>query len=52
MTCWSYIPTEIEDVPKTILQPINAWNDSDKYRTQAQDLIKRFEHNFEKLVQK
>ncbi|WP_249689278.1 phosphoenolpyruvate carboxykinase (ATP) [Staphylococcus lugdunensis] len=44
-----YIPTEIEDVPKTILQPINAWNDPDKYRTQAQDLIKRFEHNFEKF---
>ncbi|WP_368904271.1 phosphoenolpyruvate carboxykinase (ATP), partial [Staphylococcus haemolyticus] len=43
------IPTEMEDVPKTILNPINAWSDSDKYRAQADDLIKRFEENFKKF---
>lgn len=43
------IPVEIEDVPKTILNPINAWSDSDKYREQADDLIKRFEENFKKF---
>ena len=43
------IPTEMEDVPKTILNPINAWSDSDKYRAQADDLIQRFEENFKKF---
>ena len=43
------IPAEMEDVPKTILNPINAWSDSDKYREQADDLIKRFEENFKKF---
>ena len=39
----------MEDVPKTILNPINAWSDSDKYRAQADDLIQRFEENFKKF---
>ena len=46
------IPVEIEDVPKTILNPINAWSDKEKYKTQAEDLIQRFEKNFENLVKK
>ena len=32
------IPTEMEDVPKTILNPIHAWNDPEAYRHQANDL--------------
>ncbi len=43
------IPIEIEDVPKTILDPVNAWSDEDKYREQAQNLINRFEENFKKF---
>lgn len=46
------IPVEIEDVPKTILNPINAWSDKEKYKAQAEDLIQRFEKNFENLVKK
>lgn len=46
------IPVEIEDVPKTILNPINAWSDKEKYKTQAEDLIQRFEKNFEKFGEK
>lgn len=43
------IPVEIEDVPKTILNPINAWSDAEKYKAQANDLIQRFEDNFKKF---
>ncbi|MCE3021882.1 phosphoenolpyruvate carboxykinase (ATP) [Staphylococcus pasteuri] len=43
------IPVEVEDVPKTILNPINAWSDPEKYKTQANDLIQRFEENFKKF---
>ena len=35
------IPVKIEDVPKTILNPINAWSDKEKYKAQAEDLIQR-----------
>ncbi|MDN6063369.1 MAG: phosphoenolpyruvate carboxykinase (ATP), partial [Staphylococcus simulans] len=43
------IPTEIEDVPNSILQPINAWSDKDAYREQADDLKSRFVENFKKF---
>ncbi|MBN6825914.1 phosphoenolpyruvate carboxykinase (ATP) [Staphylococcus caprae] len=43
------IPVEIKDVPKTILDPVNAWSDANKYQEQAQDLINRFEENFKKF---
>lgn len=43
------IPTEIEDVPNSILQPINAWSDKDAYREQAEDLKSRFVENFKKF---
>lgn len=43
------IPVEIKDVPKTILNPINAWSDAEKYKAQANDLIQRFEDNFKKF---
>ncbi|MEJ7550351.1 phosphoenolpyruvate carboxykinase (ATP), partial [Staphylococcus hominis] len=39
----------IKDVPKTILNPINAWSDAEKYKAQANDLIQRFEDNFKKF---
>ncbi|MBW4835677.1 MAG: phosphoenolpyruvate carboxykinase (ATP) [Staphylococcaceae bacterium] len=43
------IPVEIKDVPKTILDPVNAWSDANKYHEQAQDLINQFEENFKKF---
>lgn len=43
------IPTAIEDVPNSILQPINAWSDKDAYREQAEDLKSRFVENFKKF---
>ncbi|PTE43231.1 phosphoenolpyruvate carboxykinase (ATP) [Staphylococcus equorum] len=43
------IPVEIEGVPQTLLNPINAWSKPEAYREQAQDLINRFKHNFEKF---
>ncbi|OEL08823.1 phosphoenolpyruvate carboxykinase (ATP) [Staphylococcus equorum] len=43
------IPLEIEGVPQTLLYPINAWSKPEAYREQAQDLINRFKHNFEKF---
>lgn len=43
------IPVEVENVPQTLLNPINAWSKPEAYREQAQDLIDRFKHNFEKF---
>ncbi|KIX90072.1 phosphoenolpyruvate carboxykinase [ATP] [Staphylococcus microti] len=43
------IPTEIEGVPTTILQPKNAWRDKEAYDKQASDLIERFRENFKKF---
>ncbi|MBM0868175.1 phosphoenolpyruvate carboxykinase (ATP) [Staphylococcus auricularis] len=43
------IPKEVADVPTTILNPINAWSDQDAYKAQANDLIQRFNDNFEKF---
>ncbi|MCK6219618.1 phosphoenolpyruvate carboxykinase (ATP) [Staphylococcus capitis] len=43
------VPVEIKDVPKTILDPVNAWSDANKYHEQAQDLINQFEENFKKF---
>ena len=42
----------MEDVPKTILNPINAWSDSDKYRAQADDLINVLKKTSRNSVQK
>ena len=36
-------------MPKTILDPVNAWSDANKYHEQAQDLINQFEENFKKF---
>lgn len=43
------IPVEVDDVPQTLLNPINAWSKPEAYREQAQDLKDRFKHNFEKF---
>lgn len=43
------IPKDIEGVPQTILNPINAWSKPEEYKEQAQDLISRFKDNFAKF---
>ncbi|UEX90894.1 phosphoenolpyruvate carboxykinase (ATP) [Staphylococcus ratti] len=43
------IPKAVEDVPTTILQPINAWTDKKAYEAQAKDLVSRFKENFKKF---
>lgn len=43
------IPVQIDNVPTTILNPINAWNNKDNYKAQAYDLIQRFNNNFKKF---
>lgn len=43
------IPKKVEDVPTTILQPINAWTNKEAYETQAKDLVARFQENFKKF---
>ena len=43
------IPVQIDSVPTTILNPINAWNNKDNYKAQAYDLIQRFNNNFKKF---
>ncbi|MDT0734681.1 phosphoenolpyruvate carboxykinase (ATP) [Staphylococcus chromogenes] len=43
------IPKTVEDVPTTILQPINAWTNKEAYDKQARDLVARFKDNFKKF---
>lgn len=43
------IPITVEDVPTTILQPINAWTNKEAYDKQARDLVARFKDNFKKF---
>ena len=43
------IPVSIEGVPQTLLNPMNAWSDKEAYKEQANDLIERFNQNFEKF---
>jgi phosphoenolpyruvate carboxykinase (ATP) len=43
------IPCEIPDVPETVLRPENTWVDKLAYRTQALELIARFEKNFDQF---
>lgn len=41
------IPTHLKDVPDEILNPINTWQDKESYAQIANDLKKKFEHNYE-----
>ncbi|WP_449126064.1 phosphoenolpyruvate carboxykinase (ATP) [Staphylococcus chromogenes] len=43
------IPKTVENVPTTILQPINAWTNKEAYDKQARDLVARFKDNFKKF---
>lgn len=42
------IITQCPDVPSDILQPQNAWSNQEDYVKQANDLVERFENNFNK----
>ena len=46
------IPVQIDSIPTTILNPINAWNNKDNYKAQAYDLIQRFNNNFKNSARK
>lgn len=43
------IPTELPDVPKEVLSPINTWKDKDAYRKQAEILKNKFDENLKKM---
>ena len=42
------IPTSLGDINSKLLNPMRAWNDSDQYRTTAEDLVKKFQKNYQK----
>ncbi len=44
------IPTECENVPARILNPINLWDDRQAYMTAAQKLLHMFEENYKKYA--
>ncbi len=44
-----WIPESCPGVPSEFLDPQITWSDKDAYQHQAQDLIERFEKNFEKF---
>ena len=41
------IPTSLGDIDTKLLNPMRAWNDSDHYRTTAEDLVKKFQKNYQ-----
>lgn len=43
------IPTELSDVPKEVLNPINTWKDKDAYKKQAEILKNKFDENIKKM---
>lgn len=42
------IPTECENVPNEILNPVNTWEDKEKYQKTAEKLAKKFSDSFDK----
>jgi phosphoenolpyruvate carboxykinase (ATP) len=42
------VPVSCPEVPPTVLQPRNTWEDKDAYDRQAKDLARRFNDNFRK----
>ena len=44
-----YIPTECKGVPSDILDPKNTWEDKDAYDRKAEELVLKFNKNFEKF---
>jgi len=41
------IPTSLGDIDSKLLNPMHAWNDPDNYRTTAEDLVKKFQKNYQ-----
>jgi phosphoenolpyruvate carboxykinase (ATP) len=41
------VPTSLEDIGSEILIPSNAWSNEDEYRKIAEDLVGKFQSNFE-----
>ena len=42
-----HIPTSLGDIDSKLLNPMRAWNDPDHYRTTAEDLVKKFQKNYQ-----
>ena len=41
------IPTSLGDIDSKLLNPMRAWTDPDHYRTTAEDLVKKFQKNYQ-----
>ena len=41
------IPTSLGDIDSKLLNPMRAWNNLDHYRTTAEDLVKKFQKNYQ-----
>jgi len=41
------IPTSLGDIDSKLLNPMRAWNDPDHYHTTAEDLVKKFQKNYQ-----
>jgi len=41
------IPTSLGDIDSKLLNPMRAWNNMDHYRTTAEDLVKKFQKNYQ-----
>jgi len=43
------VPASCPGVPDDVLQPKSTWKDQAEYDSVAQDVARRFEHNFEQF---
>jgi phosphoenolpyruvate carboxykinase (ATP) len=43
------IPEECQDVPKEILNPVQAWKNQNEYMAKAKELAKKFRENFQQF---
>ena len=43
------VPLHLSGVDTSLLNPIESWNDSAAYKTQANELIQKFQDNFQRF---
>ena len=43
------VPLAVDGVETDLLNPINTWEDKDEYRKYLNDLVSKFQQNFEKF---
>ena len=43
-----FIQTTLSDIEPDLLDPLKAWDDLDQYHNIAKELVKKFQHNYQR----